>query len=126
MVFSILWAMLTLRSGLVLRSARLRKVPRPKGARARHLRLAKPAILMITFGFAAGLASAIWLRGWGVFTTAHSLVSSTALLLFLATGWLGRQLEKGASRRVDLHALVALAAVGTSVAAFFTGFVLLP
>jgi hypothetical protein len=126
MLLSILWAMVTLRSGLALRSARQRKVQRPRDARERHLRLAKPALAMIAVGFGAGLASAFWLRGWETLGTAHGFVATASLLLFLATGWLGRQLELGRSRRVDPHALLALAAVGTSVAAFFTGFVLLP
>jgi len=92
----------------------------------RHLRLAKPAIVMICLGFLAGLASTFALRGWGVFSTVHSLVSTTSLLLFVATGVLGRALEKGRSRNVELHAGLALASLGTAVAAFFTGFVLLP
>ena len=126
MVVSILVSMLALRSGLVMRSARRRRVRPPEGARARHLRLAKLAVAMVAVGFFAGLASTMWLRGWGVFTTAHGLVSSGALLLFLATARVGRQLETGEARRPDLHAGLALAAVGAAVAAFFTGFVLLP
>ena len=81
---------------------------------------------MIAVGYLFGLASALWLRGWGVFTTAHGLVSSATLLLFLATGALGRRLEKGRSRKVEIHAWLALTAVGVAVASLFTGFVLLP
>ena len=126
MVVSILLAMLTLRGGLAVRRARLRKQRRERGARERHLRLAKITVAMIVAGFVAGLASAFWLRGWGIFTTAHSLVSSGALLLFAATAYQGRRLERARSNRPDPHAFLALAAVGTSIAAFFTGFVLLP
>ena len=126
MIVSILWAGVVLRSGLRLRSARRRGAGRPKDERRRHLRLAKPALAMIAVGYFVGLASALWLRGWGAFTTAHGLVSSAALLLFLATGVLGRRLEKGRSREPETHAWLALAAVGTAVASFFTGFVLLP
>lgn len=126
MVVSIGLAAAALRSGLAMRSARLRRGRRPKGARERHLRLAKAAVAMVLVGFFAGLASAFWLRGWGVFSTAHGFVSSLALLLFVATAREGRALETGASRHLDRHAFLALAAVGTAVAAFFTGFVLLP
>ncbi len=126
MVVSILLAMAALRTGLAMRRARLRKLRRERGVRERHLRLAKIAVAMMIVGFAAGTASAIWLRGWGAFTTAHSLVSSVALLLFLATAWLGRELEHGRGRRLDLHAVCALAATATAAAAFVTGFVLLP
>lgn len=126
MIVSILWAGMTLRSGLRLRSARRRGVDRPKGEMRRHLRRAKFALAMIAVGYSAGLASAFWLRGWGVFTTAHGLVSSMTLMLFLATGTLGRRLEKGRSREVETHAWLALAAVGAAVTSFFTGFVLLP
>lgn len=92
----------------------------------RHLRRAKPAIVMIVIGYSVGLASAFWLRGWGVFTTVHGFVSTMALLLFLGTGLLGWRLEKGRSRAVEAHAWLALAGVGAAVASFFTGFVLLP
>ncbi|MBW2242918.1 MAG: hypothetical protein JRH01_13120 [Deltaproteobacteria bacterium] len=126
MVASILWAVLTLRSGLRLRSARRLGARRPKGEMRRHLGRAKPALVMIVVGYSAGLASAFWLRGWGVFTTAHCFVSTAALLLFVATGVLGRRLEKGRSRAVEAHAWLALAGVGAAVASFFTGFVLLP
>ncbi len=126
MVVSIGLALWTLRIGLGLRRLRIRKLRRSPGALQRHLRLAKPVLLMILAGFAAGLVSAAWLRGWGVFTTAHSLVSSAALVGFLVTGWLGRRLEKGRGRPVEAHAVAALVSVGLAVAAFFTGFVLLP
>ncbi|MCP5064957.1 MAG: hypothetical protein GY946_00200 [bacterium] len=126
MIVSILCAGWALRSGLRLRSARRTGVRRPKGERHRHIWRAKSATAMVTVGYSAGLASACWLRGWDVFTTAHGFVSTAALLLFLATGILGRRLETGRSRAVDQHAVIALAAVGTAVASFFTGFVLLP
>ncbi len=126
MIVSILWAGLALRTGLRLRSARRLGTRRPRGELRRHLRRAKPALVMIAVGYAAGLASAWWLRGWGVFTTAHGFVSTASLLLFVTTGVLGRRLETGRSRNVDTHALLALAAVGCAVASFFTGFVLLP
>ena len=53
MVVSILLAMLTLRSGLALRRARLRTQRLERGARERHLRLAKISVAMIIAGFGA-------------------------------------------------------------------------
>ena len=126
MVVSILLSLGALRSGLRLRSQRRLRGRLGAGTRRRHLRLARTAVGMISVGFLGGLASSFWLRGFGLFSTAHGLVGSAALLLFLATAALGRELEGGRSRRHDLHAGLALAAIGLAVAAFFTGFVLLP
>jgi len=127
MLASLTLAFLALRSGLRMRSARRRSGARrdPK-ERTRHLRLAKTALAMLLLGFSAGLASAVWLRGWEIFHTAHAFVSSTALLGFLTTGVLGRRLERGHQSVRELHGLLALLSTLLAVAAFGTGFVLLP
>lgn len=81
---------------------------------------------MLMLGFGAGLASAVWLRGWQVFGTAHAWVGSATLLCFLATGLLGRQLERGHQSLRDLHGALALLSTLLAAAAFGAGFVLLP
>ena len=94
--------------------------------RRRHTRLARPTLVMLLVGFAAGPVSAVWLRGWDPFRTAHAWVALTAIGLFLAAGVLGHRLERGISRALDTHALLGLLAVLAAAAAFGTGFVLLP
>ena len=126
MLTTIALAAATLRAGLVLRRARLRGTRRDGAAYRRHLRLAKPTVSLLVIGFGLGLGSALWLRGWGAFATAHGLVATTALGLFLATGWLGRRMERGDRSRIDLHALLGGLSTLAAVAAFLTGFVLLP
>lgn len=116
----------TLRRGLALRRAR-RLGQRPSAAAyRRHLRLAKPTLALLVLGFAAGIVSALWLRGWQALETAHGLVACTALVAFLATGVLGRRLERGARRGIEWHARLAACAVLLAAAAIGTGLVLLP
>ncbi len=126
MTVSLALALLTLRAGLRLRSARRLGVPRSRDDLRRHLRLAKPAVAMLVLGFAAGPVSAVWLRGWDAFHTAHAWVAAGTLGLFVATAVLGRRLEQGRSRAVDAHAALALVATLAAAAALGTGFVLLP
>ncbi len=126
MLASLAVATAALRAGLRMRRARLRGTPRRAADRRRHLRLAKTALCLVGAGFAAGPASAVWLRGWEPFGTLHAGAALLALLLFAATGWLGRQLERGALARRELHAAFGLAAVLAAAAALATGFVLLP
>lgn len=128
MLASLGCALFTLRFGLRLRRARRRGLRKSGDDYRRHLRLAKLTLLMVWIGFAGGLASALWLRGWGVFSTAHGIASSTALILFSATAALGHQLETGrhSAALTDLHALVSLAALLAATLALGTGIVLLP
>lgn len=126
MLGSLALAAAALRAGLALRRARRRGQRRPADVYRRHLRLAKPALVLLAFGFAGGLASSVWLRGWSPFGTAHGLVASAALAALLATGTLGWRLEHGRSRAVEWHARLAALAVLLAAAAIGTGFVLLP
>jgi Protein of unknown function (DUF4079)/Eukaryotic cytochrome b561 len=126
MLISIALALLTLRAGLALRRARLGRAPRDPGLRRRHLRLAKPAVVMILVGFVAGPVSAIWLRGWEPFRSFHGVLGLGVATLFAAAALLGRRLERGRSRAFEAHArLGALAVLGAAIAAV-AGFVLLP
>ena len=128
MLVSLVLALAALRSGLSLRRARLTRRPQPPGARARHLRVAKVAVLMIVVGFAAGPLSTHFLRGWTAFSTFHGVAGGTAGVLFVATALRGRVLERGPSDAAarDLHALLALLSVLAGAVAAFAGFVLLP
>ena len=126
MVASLGCGVLTLRAGLRLRSARRRGIRKGAHDYRRHLRFAKPTLVMLWLGFAMGLASAAFLRGWDLFGTAHGLISVTALGLFTATATLGRRLEKGATRDPEVHGLLGLGSMLAAAAAFGTGLVLLP
>jgi Protein of unknown function (DUF4079) len=126
MVASLVLAALALRLGLRMRRARLGGAPRERGLLRRHLRLARPAALLVAPGFAGGLASAVWLRGWTPFQRLHAWLALLALALFLAAALLGRRLERGRDRRVGLHGLLGLLAVLAGAVAAVAGFVLLP
>jgi hypothetical protein len=119
-------ALMALRLGLGLRRSRRLGARRDGLAYARHLRLAKLAALLLPLGFAAGTASAAWLRGWSALGSAHGWISSGTLALFLAAALFGRKLERGAKDAHDTHALLAVLAGLCAAASLFTGFVLLP
>ena len=126
MLASLALACVTLRAGLRLRRARRLGRPRSAADYQRHLRLAKPTLLCVVLGFAAGIASSVWLRGWNALGTSHGLVAVAALACFLGTGWLGWRMERGRSRAVEWHARLAALSLGLAAAALGTGFVLLP
>ena len=127
MLTSLALALLALRAGLALRSARRRGARREGRVFARHLRLAKLAVTLLPFGFAAGIASAVLLRGWDALGSAHGWISSATLALFLSAAFVGRRLERRAPGAApDTHALLALLAALCAAASLFTGFVLLP
>ena len=129
MVASLVLALVALRTGLLLRRARLRRIPAPRSTRATHLRVAKLAVAMLVVGFAAGPLSTYFLRGWTPFATFHGLAGGAAGVLFVATALRGRALERGElrdARARDLHAVLALVAMGFGATAAFAGFVLLP
>jgi hypothetical protein len=116
----------TLRAGLALRRARRLGQRRSAAAYRRHIRLAKPTLAMVVLGFAGGIASSLWLRGWQALESAHGLVACAALAAFLSTGALGRRLERGARDGIEWHARLAACAVLLAAAAIGTGLVLLP
>jgi hypothetical protein len=126
MVVSLLLVLAALRLGLQLRRARAARRAPPAGARAAHLRLARPALVCIGAGLLAGPASAVWLRGWEPLATFHGAVGVIAAGLFAAVALHGRRLERGmASARAAHAAFAALAILAAGVAAV-AGFVLLP
>jgi len=115
-----------LRLGLQIRRARLAHRPPPRGARARHLRVAKPAAAAVIAGFALGPLSVWLLRDWTPGSTFHALLGGVAAVLFVGTALQGRALEKGARDARRLHALLGGAALALGLAAAVAGFVLLP
>ena len=122
-----LWlAFRALRAGVELRRGRLRGVRRDPGLRRRHLRLARPAVVLLLLGFAGGPASALWLRDWSPFETFHAWLGLLAALLFAAAAVLGRALARGHSRSVEIHGGLGLAALLAGAVAAVAGFVLLP
>jgi hypothetical protein len=129
MLAALALALLALRAGLALRSARRLGARRDGRTYARHLRCAKLAVLLLPLGFAAGVLSAVGLRGWGALGSAHGWISIGTLALFFAAAGIGRSLEQraGAARvPPDGHALLGVLAVLCAAASLFTGFVLLP
>lgn len=126
MLGSLALTLVTLRAGLALRRARRRGQRRSAEAYLRHLRLAKPALVLLALGFACGIASSLWLRGWSVLESVHGRVACVALAALLATGTLGWRLEHGRSRSVEWHARLAALSVLLAAAAIGTGLVLLP
>jgi len=126
MLVSLVLAVLTLRAGLALRRARRGRAPRHPGLRRRHLRFAKPTVVLILAGFVGGPLSALWLRGWEPFASFHGALGLAVATLFAAAALVGRRLERGRSRAFEAHAwLGALAVLGAALAAV-AGFVLLP
>ena len=126
MLASLALAFVTLRAGLRLRRARRLGLPRSASDYRRHVRLAKPTLLCVVLGFAAGLGSSVGLRGWSALGTTHGLVALSALACFLGTGWLGWRMERGLGRPVEWHARLAALSLGLAAAALGTGLVLLP
>ena len=135
MVVTLVAAALTLRAGLRMRkarharSARARRLPGAASAHEllkAHLRLAKPAVVLILIGFLAGPVSSFWLRGWDPFEKLHSWLGLAAASLFVAAAVLGRRLEQRRGGRPDLHGLLGLLGVLTAALTAMAGLVLLP
>jgi hypothetical protein len=126
MIMTLGGAMLTLRAGLALRRLRASGARFDPEALLRHLRLAKPTVVLVLLGFVAGPISMGLLRGRSPFGTAHAFLATFAVLLFVATAFVGRRLEAGAGRNRNLHAILGVLALLASGAAAVAGFVLLP
>ena len=126
MTLSLGVAWLALRSGLGLRRRRVRRLPGLVELRSRHLRYAKPAIVLIAIGALAGPLSSWLLRDWTPFQTFHAWAGVSALTAFSATAVLGRRLERGLATARPIHARLALLTVLAAGIAAVSGFVLLP
>jgi polyferredoxin len=126
MVASIALAGLTLRSGLALRRSRQGLLRRTPQMRPRHLRLAKPAVVMLLLGFVGGPVSSVWLRSWDAFGTFHGAAGLVAAALFAAAALLGHRIEAHHSKAFDAHALAGGFALLIGALAAVAGFILLP
>jgi hypothetical protein len=126
MIASLALAAWTLRLGLELRRRRTRRVPGGAGLRLKHLRIAKPAVLMLLVGFVGGPLSAVWLRGWDPFDSFHGWLGLLVAGLFGAAAVVGHRIEEGRSKAFDVHALLGLLAVLAAAVTAVAGFVLLP
>ncbi len=109
-----------------LRRNRVARVGRKEDLLRAHLRLAKPAVVMIGIGFLAGPLSAVWLRDWTPFGSFHAWLGCLVAILFAATAMLGRRLERGRGRPVEAHAILAGLAVMAAAVTAVAGFILLP
>ena len=126
MTVALIAAGMALRFGLTLRRQRAAKQPPSPELRRKHLRIAKPAALLMLFGLIGGPASAWLFRGWEPFGTLHAALGTAAALLFGITAWDGRALEGGDAARRQRHGWIALAAFLMAAVSAVTGFVLLP
>jgi hypothetical protein len=126
MIASLGLVLAALRVGLGLRRARAARRPPPRGARARHLRIAKPAMACVLVGLVSGPASSVWLRGWDAFGTLHAWLGVAAVLCFAIVAVAGHRLEVGRGGARSAHALFAALGVLVAAVAAMAGFVLLP
>jgi hypothetical protein len=126
MIASIALAIAALRVGLVLRRARAARRAPPRGTRQRHLRLAKPAVVLVLIGFVAGPLSSVLLRGWFPLATFHGVLGALVAALFTAAAVYGQRLEKRGAGSRQAHALLGGLAVLGAIVAAVAGFVLLP
>ncbi len=117
---------LALRRGLALRRRRQRGADKIPGALARHLVLARPAVLLAAVGLVSGPLSAVFLREWTPLQTLHGWLALLAAGLLLAAGFVGLRISRGESRAVELHGRLGVLAALVAGLATFAGFVLLP
>lgn len=119
-------AWLGLRSGSELRRLRARRGRGLVELRARHLKRAKPAVLLLCVGFILGPVSSYFLRDWTPFQTFHALAGTFAIVLFVLAAFLGSKLEQGRRSARAAHLRSVLAALLCAAVAAVSGFVLLP
>ncbi len=129
MVASLVIAGLALRAGLRMRAGRRRGEPAKRGLLVAHLRMARPAVLLMAFGLVSGPVSAVWFRGWAPFGSLHAWLAVVSAGLFLAAGWLGLRLSRGELSRekgANLHGLLGTVAMLVAALTAAAGMVLLP
>lgn len=126
MTVALVAAWLGLRSGSELRRLRARRGRGLVELRARHLKRAKPAVVLLCVGFILGPVSSYFLRDWTPFQTFHSLAGTFAIVLFVLAARLGSKLEQGRRSARAAHLQSVLAALLCAAVAAVSGFGLLP
>jgi hypothetical protein len=129
MVLALVLAALALRAGLAMRRRRVRGEAPGRGVLASHLRMARPAVVLLLAGFVGGPLSALFLRDWTPFGTLHAWLGLLAALLFGSAGWLGWRMQTGRLRRdkgANLHGLLGTVGMLVGAVAAAAGMVLLP
>jgi hypothetical protein len=129
MLLALALAAVALRAGLKMRRRRTRGEPPRRGLLASHLRVARPAVLLLLVGFLGGPVSAAWLRDWAPFGTLHAWLGVLAAGLFAAAGWMGWRMQHGQlsrSRGANVHGALGTLAMLAGAAAAAAGMVLLP
>ncbi len=129
MLSALALAALALRAGLRMRRLRTRGAKLERGLLATHLRVARPAVLLLLAGFLGGPLSALFLRDWTPFGTFHAWLGLVAAALFGTAGWLGLRMQRGRLRRdrgARLHGLLGTLAMLFGALAAAAGLVLLP
>jgi hypothetical protein len=129
MLSALALAALALRAGLRMRRLRTRGAKPERGLLATHLRVARPAVLLLLAGFLGGPLSALFLRDWTPFGTFHAWLGLVAATLFGTAGWLGLRMQRGRLRRdrgANLHGLLGTLGMLFGALAAAAGMVLLP
>jgi hypothetical protein len=129
MLLALILAGFALRAGLRMRRLRTTGAKPERGLLATHLRVAKPAVVLLLVGFLGGPLSALFFRDWAPFGTLHSWLGVVAATLFASAGWLGLGMQRGRLRRdrgASLHGLLGTLGTLFGAVAAVAGMVLLP
>ena len=129
MLSALALAALALRAGLRMRRLRTSGAKPERAVLATHLRVARPAVLLLLAGFLGGPLSALFLRDWTPFGTFHAWLGVSAAALFGTAGWLGLRMQRGRLRRdrgAGLHGLLGTLGMLFGALAAAAGMVLLP
>jgi hypothetical protein len=129
MLVALVMAGVALRAGLEMRRRRRRKQPTKRGLLAAHLRMARPAVLLMLVGGVGGPLSAVWLRDWSPFGTLHGWLGVLTAALLASAGWLGLRMQQGRLRRdegASLHGMLGTLGLLVAAVAAVAGMVLLP
>ena len=133
MLVALALAGLGLRAGLRMRRLRQHGQPPKRGLLAAHLRMARPAVVLMLLGGVSGPLSAVWLSDWSPFGTLHAWLALAAAGLFATAGWLGLRMQRGLAyegerrdRAANLHGSLGTLAMLVAAVAAVAGMVLLP
>lgn len=92
MLLVVALAIVVLREGTRLRTARLRRRPADS---SRHRRLAKLLIPLVAIGWVSGVASMVLIRNREMFESIHWPFGTSALAFLVVAGSIGWRLERG-------------------------------